>query len=78
MRWPSLEREIRAAKQFLVEGRTAEIFFRERIEAIGLKADVEVRDYGSLDDLGSYLRVFAKRKEFVEGVLSVGYPRFLL
>ena len=66
MEWPSLRRPIQAKKQLLVEGRTPEIFFREWVEAIGLKGQVEVRDYQSLSQLTDYLKVFTGYKEFRE------------
>ena len=75
MKRPSLERPIKAPKQLLVEGRTPEIFFREWVEAVDLKGEVEVRDYGSLADLTAYLRVFTGYKEFREIVVSVGVVR---
>ena len=50
MKWKSLERPLQAPKQLLVEGRTPEIFFREWIEWLGLKAQMEVRDFLSLSD----------------------------
>jgi hypothetical protein len=75
MEWPSMQRPIRAPKQLLVEGRTPEIFFREWVEALGLKGMVEVRDYGSLDQLIDFLKVFTGRKEFKETVESVGIIR---
>jgi hypothetical protein len=75
MKRPSLRRPIEAPKQLLVEGRTSEIFFREWVEAAGLKGAVEVRDYGSLADLTAYLRVFTGYKEFRESVVSVGVVR---
>ena len=55
MKWPSLKRDILAPKQLLVEGRTPEIFFREWVEALGLNGKIEVRDYGSLDQLVDFL-----------------------
>jgi len=74
-RWPSLNRPITAPKQLLVEGRTPEIFFREWIEALGLKGTVEVRDFGSIDELTDFLKVFTGRPEFREGVKSIGIVR---
>ena len=59
MEWPSLRRPIQTSKQLLVEGRTAEIFFREFTEALGLKEQVQVRDFGSLEELTPYLELFA-------------------
>lgn len=64
LRWPSLGRKIAAARQLLVEGRTPEIFFREWVAALGLGGQVEVRSYGSLNELTPYLKVFTGYKEF--------------
>jgi hypothetical protein len=75
MNWPSLERPIKAPKQLLVEGRTPEIFFREWVEAIGLKGQLEVRDYLSLNDLTPFLKLFTGYKEFREIVTSVAIVR---
>jgi hypothetical protein len=75
MDWPSMQRPIRAPRQLLVEGRTAEIFFREWVEALGLKERIEVRDYGSLGQLTDFLKVFAGFKEFKETVESIGIIR---
>lgn len=73
--WPSLRRPIEATKQLLVEGRTPEIFFREWIEALGLKSYVEVRDFRSIGDLTDFLKVFTSLKQFREGVTSLGIVR---
>jgi hypothetical protein len=75
MKWPSLKRDILAPKQLLVEGRTPEIFFRQWVEALGLKDKIEVRDYGSLDQLTDFLKVFTGFKEFKETVNSIGIIR---
>jgi len=75
MQWPSLKRPIQTTKQLLVEGRTPEIFFREWIEALGLKDKVEVRDYGSLTDLGPYLKVFTSYQSFRDEVISLAVVR---
>ena len=75
MDWPSMKRRIQAPKQLLVEGRTSEIFFREWIEAIGLKDVIEVRDFRSLTELTDFLKVFTSYKEFKESVDSVGIVR---
>jgi hypothetical protein len=75
MNWPSLGRPIKAPKQLLVEGRTPEIFFREWVEAMGLKAQLEVRDYLSLNDLTPFLKLFTGYKEFREIVTSVAVVR---
>ena len=73
--WPSLGRKINTPGQLLVEGRTPEIFFREWLEAIGLKDKVEVRDYKSLTDLTDFLKVFTRLKEFQESVVSLAIIR---
>jgi hypothetical protein len=75
MNWPSLGRPIKAPKQLLVEGRTPEIFFREWVEAMGLKAQLEVRDYLSLNDLTPFLKLFTGYREFREIVTSVAVVR---
>jgi len=75
MRWKSLERPIQAPKQLLVEGRTPEILFREWTEAIGLKGQMEVRDFLSLSDLTDFLKLFATYKEFKENVTGIGIIR---
>jgi hypothetical protein len=75
MRWPSLERPINAKKQLLVEGRTPEIFFREWIEALGLKEQVEVRDFRSIFELTPFLQLFTGYKEFREQVVSLAIVR---
>jgi hypothetical protein len=75
MKWPSMQRPIQAPKQLLVEGRTPEIFFREWVEALGLKDKIEVRDYGSLGQLTDFLKVFTGLKEFKETVESIGIVR---
>jgi hypothetical protein len=62
-------------KQLLVEGRTPEIFFRQWVEALGLKQKIEVRDYGSLGQLTDFLKLFTGFKEFKETVESVGIIR---
>ncbi len=73
--WPSLKRPLQAPRQLLVEGRTPEIFFREWIEVSGLKGQMEVRDYGSIQDLDSFLKLFTSLKAFREIVTSVGIVR---
>lgn len=75
MEWPSLRRPIQTPKQLLVEGRTAEIFFREFTESLGLKEQVQVRGFGSLEDLTPYLEVFTGYKEFRESVSGLGIIR---
>lgn len=71
----SLRREIHAPKQLLVEGRTAEIFFREWIQDTQRHDDIQVRDFGSIAELTGYLKVFCSQKKFKELVSSLGIIR---
>jgi hypothetical protein len=76
MSWQdSLRRQIRTPKQLLVEGRTAEMFFREWIEAIGLEEEIEARDFGSISNLTEYLKVFAALRDVREKVIAIGIVR---
>jgi hypothetical protein len=68
-------RPIKAPKQLLVEGRTAEMFFREATGAINLQQHVEVRNFGGIDDLDGYIRMFQSLKEFRANVASLGIIR---
>jgi hypothetical protein len=72
---PSLNRPIGAPRQLLVEGRTAEIFFREWVKALGLTGQLEVRDFGSIAELTSFLKLFVGYKEFQEQVTGLGIIR---
>jgi len=71
----SLNRPISTPKQLLVEGRTAEIFFREWIESTELKNELQVRDFGSVSNLTGYLKVFTALKDFREKVITIGIVR---
>lgn len=70
----SLSRPINAPKQLLVEGRTPEILFRELVEHLKL-TDMQVRDYGDINNLTDYLRTFSRLPGFVEMVRSLGIIR---
>jgi hypothetical protein len=71
----SLDRPIQTATQVLVEGRTGEMFFREFVEGIGLKEQVQVRDFGSAEKFRGYLKLFSSLKGFREKVASLGIIR---
>ncbi len=71
----SLLRQIRTPAQLLVEGRTPEIFFREMVESLGLKDQIQVRDFGSINDLTDYLKDFTQLADFLEKVTSLGIIR---
>ena len=76
MNWrASQQRPIQAGKQLLVEGRTAEIFFREWVGSTGLIGSIDVRDFGSIANLTQYLLVFSSSREFRERVTSLGIIR---
>lgn len=71
----SADRQISAPAQLLVEGRTPEIFFREFIDELQLRDRVDVRTFGSISDLQSYLGVFATKAAFKEKVIKLGIIR---
>ena len=76
MNWQaSLQRPIQTPKQLLVEGRTAEMFFREWIEATKLNHSMEARNFGSNANLTGYLRTFSSAREFREKVNALGVIR---
>ncbi len=47
----SLKRSIETPAQLLVEGWTAEIFFRELVEFLKLQTQIQVRDFGDIGSL---------------------------
>jgi len=71
----SLSRPIKTPAQLLVEGRTPEIFFREMVEYLGLKDQIQIRDFGSISDLTDYLKDFTQLADFLETVTSLGIIR---
>lgn len=73
----SLDRPITTEGQLLVEGRTAEMFFREMISACGLADAVEARTFGdvSKDNLQTYLELCSQKAMFKERVKRVGVIR---
>src|SRR5262249_53383464 len=71
----SLSRPITTSAQLLVEGRTPEIFFREMIEHLSLNDQIQVRDFGSINDLTPYLKDFTQLADFIEKVTSLGIIR---
>jgi hypothetical protein len=68
-------RPILTSKQILVEGRSAEIFFREWIDSTHLKGQIEARDFGSISNLTGYLKLFISQKDFREKVTAIGIVR---
>ncbi len=71
----SMARAIETSKQLLVEGRTAEIFFRQWIQDTNLQGQIQVRDFGSIAELTGYIKVFSNQKKFKEQVSSLGIIR---
>jgi hypothetical protein len=73
----SLDRAITTDGQLLVEGRVAEMFFREMIAACGLTATVEARTFGDIgkENLHTYLELFTQKAVFKERVKRVGIIR---
>ncbi len=71
----SLSRPIKAPAQLLVEGRTPEIFFREMVEHLGFKDQIQVRDFGSIGDLTDYLKDFTQLADFIVTVTRLGIIR---
>ncbi len=71
----SLKRSIETPAQLLVEGRTAEIFFRELAEFLNLQTQIQVRDFGDIDNLTAYLETFTQLEKFIEKVSSLGIIR---
>src|SRR5947208_2162630 len=73
----SLHRPITTTGQLLVEGRLAEMFFREMIDACGLTNLVELRTFGDIskDSLRSYLELFTQKAAFKEQAKRLGIIR---
>jgi hypothetical protein len=70
----SQERPIQTKAQLLVEGRTSEIFFWKMTEQLGLTS-IQVRDFGSINELDAYLAVFSRNAKFEEVVGALGIIR---
>ena len=60
-------KEITHAKQLLVEGKDAEVFFGALIAEIGLDAVIQVQDFGGVKDLPGFLRQFVVVSDFIQG-----------
>ncbi|NUM78095.1 hypothetical protein HUU40_27345 [candidate division KSB1 bacterium] len=68
------QRQIAAAKQLLVEGRDAEKFLQALIKTIG-RDDLQVQNYGGVDELQGFLKALVRTREFREKVNSLGIIR---
>lgn len=68
------QRQIAAAKQLLAEGRDAEKFLQALIRTIG-RDDLQVQNYGGVDELHGFLKALVRTREFREKVNSLGIIR---
>lgn len=67
-------KQIEAAKQLLVEGRDAERFFAALIKTMGL-GDLQVQNFGGVDELRGFLKALVRNGVFKEKVRSLGIIR---
>lgn len=60
----SLERPIKTAGQLVVEGRGAEMFFREFVADLGLSERLDVRTFGDINrgTLRAWLELFTRNR----------------
>ena len=66
--------EIKSKIQLLVEGNAQRNFFEAFIDHLSL-TDVQVQNFGGVDDLRSFLSILVKRQGFRDTVQSVGIVR---
>jgi len=71
----SLDRPITSPGQLLVEGRVPEMFFREMVAASGLTRTIDVRTFGDINNLQTYLELFTQKAAFKEQVERLGVVR---
>jgi hypothetical protein len=62
-------------KVLLVEGETPRHFFEALASVLGLSQQIEIRSYGGVSDLGTYLKTIASTTEFRTKVKSLGIAR---
>ena len=67
-------REINKAKQLLVEGNDADYFFTVFLEELGL-TEIQVQNYGGIDELRGFLKQFSIAPGFWDRVESLGLVR---
>lgn len=67
-------RPITRSRQLVVEGRDAEVFFDALLKHMGL-TDVQVQDFGGVDDLRGFLKAFRIAPGFAQEVTSLGIVR---
>lgn len=73
----NLERPIEAAAQLIVEGRGAEMFFREFVTDLGLTERLDVRTFGDINrgTLKHWLELFTRKPAFKQRVRRLGVVR---
>lgn len=67
-------REIKKPKQLLVEGNDADYFFSALLEEIGIE-EIQIQNYGGIDELRGFLKQFCIAPGFLERVESLGIVR---
>jgi hypothetical protein len=65
---------LREAKQLVVEGKTAEIFFTALLAHLGL-FNIQVHDFGPIQDLRRFLKALRRKPHFMSMVDSLGIAR---
>jgi hypothetical protein len=68
-------REIARAKQLLVEGRDAEVFFGALLAEIGLDAVIQVQVFGAVNELPGFLKQFVVAPNFTQAVDAIAVIR---
>ncbi len=68
------QKQIEAARQLLVEGRDAERFFQALLKTTGI-LDLQIQNFGGVNELHGFLKALAKTGGFKEKVRSLGVIR---
>lgn len=66
--------EIAASRQLIVEGKDDWLFFSALLHEIGRRDNVQIQDFGGVNDLGAFLQAFCRMSGFQE-VSSIGVVR---
>jgi hypothetical protein len=67
-------KEIKTTKQLLVEGNDADFFFSALLDELSL-SEIQIQNYGGIDELKGFLKQFCKVSGFWEKVVSLGIVR---
>lgn len=70
-----LPKPIESSKVLLVEGTTPLNFFTAALRHLGLEDQVEIRDFGGITQLATFLQTLAATADFREKVRSLGVTR---